>query len=241
MATVRDLDDHEVEIWLASVDQFSRANNSILQPEEIAKARRFAFERDRGRYLATRVFVRQILTRYAETAPAAWRFKLNDHDRPFIDAPAPSAPLFFNLSHAGDYLVCSVARTERVGVDIENHVPDEPLDIAERFFSAKERAWLATVGGKAELARRFLTLWTLKESYIKALSVGLSHPLNAFSLLPTVNNQAKLEIHVESDIAADPWTCRSLVAPADYAMAVSVAHPKEHLPTITQLKFEPDR
>jgi len=71
-------------------------------------------------------------------------------------------------------------------VDVEQLRPiDEALQIAEKFFSAPERAELAMVP-HAQMPKAFLNCWTRKEAYVKALGDGLSVPLDSFqvSLLP---------------------------------------------------------
>lgn len=51
--------------------------------------------------------------------------------------------------------------------------------IAARFFTDREYRVLLSKSGDA-LCRTFYTLWTLKESYIKAEGRGLSIPLDSF-------------------------------------------------------------
>ncbi|MCL6449206.1 MAG: 4'-phosphopantetheinyl transferase superfamily protein [Armatimonadetes bacterium] len=55
------------------------------------------------------------------------------------------------------------------------------LDIAGKFFSPSEAKDIITLPEKAR-QERFYDYWTLKESYLKARGMGLSIPLNQFSL-----------------------------------------------------------
>lgn len=97
---------------------------------------------------------------------------------------APAARLLFNCSHSGDWVVCALAAAgegiEAVGIDIEQ-IDAQPDYAVARFFHSGERAWLeaAAQAGRAEA---FYRLWTLKESYIKALGRGLSEPLDSFQV-----------------------------------------------------------
>jgi 4'-phosphopantetheinyl transferase len=60
------------------------------------------------------------------------------------------------------------------------------IELAERYFACDEVDELRALPVSSQ-NERFLELWTLKESYLKALGVGLSMPLDgiSFSLQPT--------------------------------------------------------
>jgi 4'-phosphopantetheinyl transferase len=86
----------------------------------------------------------------------------------------------FNISHSGNYVVCAVASTE-IGIDVER-VRKVNLRIAERFFSATEIQDLMKLGDD-ERMQYFITLWTIKESYLKAIGRGLTQHLNSFTII----------------------------------------------------------
>jgi len=82
---------------------------------------------------------------------------------------------------------------EPVGIDVESVRPlSKMMRIAARFFSEKERSYLETKPEHQRL-EAFFDLWTLKESYIKAVGTGLSRPLKSFSVVPTDDDSATLE------------------------------------------------
>lgn len=87
------------------------------------------------------------------------------HGKPYCDG------IFFNLSHSGDLALCAISDAP-VGCDIER-VKDAPFEIAPRVFCADERAYLHAAQDDREARRRFFTLWTLKESYLKMTGEGL--------------------------------------------------------------------
>lgn len=95
--------------------------------------------------------------------------------KPYIDGACE-----FNLSHAGDFVVLATAE-RAVGVDIERERPMAYRAVAERFFHPEEADFLRA--SQNPLAD-FFTLWTLKESYLKAEGSGLSRPLRSFKVLP---------------------------------------------------------
>ena len=73
-------------------------------------------------------------------------------------------PVEISLSHAGDWVVCSVGEVKS-GVDVETDSTDA-LEIAERFFLPNEFEKIISLP-KSLHGRQFLIYWTLKESYFK--------------------------------------------------------------------------
>jgi len=85
----------------------------------------------------------------------------------------------YNISHSGHYVVCAVAPNE-IGIDVER-VRKVSLRIAERFFSEPEINDLMTRNDEDRM-HYFITLWTIKESYLKAIGRGLTQHLNSFTI-----------------------------------------------------------
>ncbi len=109
----------------------------------------------------------------------------------------PSLPDFhFSLSHSGEMAMCAVS-SRPLGCDIEGPraVREE---LAERFFHPLERAALAALPAPAR-EEAFFRLWTRKESYMKAVGLGFSLPLDSFALTPD-GARALL-----ADRQAEPW------------------------------------
>jgi 4'-phosphopantetheinyl transferase len=90
--------------------------------------------------------------------------------------------LHFNISHSGHYVVCAVAPTE-IGIDVER-IRKVNLRVAERFFSEREINDLMACNNE-ERMHYFITLWTIKESYLKAIGRGLTQHLNSFTIIKT--------------------------------------------------------
>jgi 4'-phosphopantetheinyl transferase len=59
-------------------------------------------------------------------------------------------------------------------------MPDR-LNIARRYFAPPEARSLEVMS-PVDRERRFVELWTLKESYIKAIGSGLAAPLERFAV-----------------------------------------------------------
>ena len=77
----------EVHLWCAHPSELNRDDvydvaRHMITSEEAQRLERFCFARDRQTYLATRVLVRTVLSRYEPLAPAAWRFIVGQYGRP---------------------------------------------------------------------------------------------------------------------------------------------------------------
>lgn len=178
----------DVHLWYCFYDQVTdprllEAYAALMTPDESAQHRRFVFEKDRHEYLVTRALVRTVLSRYAGVEPAALRFVRNEFGRPFMSGP-PGVPWpSFNLSNTRGLIACAVGAPGQgeLGVDVEDvERRGETVSIAESVFSKAEVRALRSLPA-ARQRERFFAYWTLKESYIKARSMGLSIPLDQFS------------------------------------------------------------
>lgn len=101
----------------------------------------------------------------------------------------------YNISHSGNYVVCAVASSE-IGIDVER-IRKVNLRIAERFFSSSEIHDLMALG-EEERMHYFITLWTIKESYLKAIGRGLTQHLNSFTICKK-NNSYRLTGNAEAE------------------------------------------
>lgn len=98
----------------------------------------------------------------------------------------------FNLSHSGEYVLCSVAPAgEKVGCDIET-VKEFRESVAKRFFCPEEYEYMMMQEEDAR-CETFYRYWVLKESFMKATRLGLAMGLDTFSIdLDGEGEQAEL-------------------------------------------------
>lgn len=89
-----------------------------------------------------------------------------------------SGRIEFSLSHSGGWCAAAICDAP-IGVDIQSLVPFNTA-LAKRFFTADEQAYIAS---QSDRDMAFTRIWGMKESYIKALGLGLSMPLNSFSAM----------------------------------------------------------
>lgn len=135
----------------------------ILSASEQDRAARFRFERDRISFVARRVFLREILGKYAGADPRAIEFEHNEFGKPSVK----NGPLHFSASHSDGLAVIAISHRRPVGIDVERISPIDYRLLAEHFFSPAEASRIYDL-------ESFYGLWTRKEAVLKALGTGLS-------------------------------------------------------------------
>lgn len=180
-----DLPDSEIHLWRIFLDKpelDSGEYQVILAEDELARAARFHFNRDKRRFVIARATLRMILARYVGLAAEKIVFDYNKFGKPSLVDYDGEGSLEFNLSHSQELAVCAVVRNHHIGVDIEKlkELPDAD-QIARRFFSKGEYARFVDVSEDQKM-EAFFNCWTRKEAYIKAVSEGLSFPLDQFDV-----------------------------------------------------------
>lgn len=182
--------DEDVEVVSVRLDvtrDALRSAAALLSNDERQRASRFAFERDRNRFLAARGRLRELLAARLGVAPAAVQLVYGARGKPALSPHFADAELHFNVSHCGDVAAYAFARRREVGVDVE-HVrlmPDSD-EIAARFFSRRENEAYRALDPRDKLVG-FFNCWTRKEAFVKATGCGLGDPLDFFdvSLAPS--------------------------------------------------------
>lgn|GEM_PF-202345 len=146
----------------------------ICSLEKRMEANRFRCESDRKRAVYGEALARYMVAGKIGLSMNELIFDKNRYGKPYIRG---QQRIFFNLSHSGRYVICGLDQ-EEIGIDIEE-VKSMDFGIARKFFHANEYTYLLSREPEQRMDALF-ELWTLKESYIKFLGVGLQKPLDAF-------------------------------------------------------------
>jgi len=202
----------KIHLWVAYPDDLkdeatALACARLLNEDERVRLGRFKFDRHRREHLATRALERWALSAYAQIAPEAWQFEAGEHGKPaIVQGLGKQAPgLKFNLSNSLGLVVCAVTHGQEVGVDVEPCTCAGTIaEVAERFFSARELEQLEHLHGDARRDRG-LTLWNLKEAYMKARGLGMALPTKQFSFVFEGAGGIRLETDAELGDAPERW------------------------------------
>ena len=186
---------------------------NCVTPDKKGRLKRFYHMEDTLRGLFADLLIRDVIMQKTGLSNEDISFTANDYGKPFLKN---RDDVQFNLSHSGVWVV-GVIDHQVVGIDVER-VQEIDLDISKNYFSPDEHEDLMS---KADKFDYFFTLWALKESYIKILGKGLSHPLNAFSIKFT--SPREIIIKVEGKQIGDIFFRQYEIDKA-YKMAVCAAH-----------------
>ncbi len=212
-----------VDSWLARLDtplpdEFDAS--SELTDDELERAAKFRFDRDRQRYVVAHVALRRLLGRYLGVAPRSVPLVRQDGGKPAL---AGSETLAFNMSHASDLGLFGFRREGSLGVDVERIRPNiEISSIAERFFTPTESKQIDHAEGDTRF-RHFFTTWVRKEAVLKAVGQGLAMPLSSIDVSPD-----EPAAPLVTSLADDPqsvWQIVDLPAPTDYVAALATTEP----------------
>jgi 4'-phosphopantetheinyl transferase len=184
-----ELSANEIHLWLsverAADEPALERLRTVLDARELEQLEQRANPELRSRYLRTRALQRTVLAAYLPGVDAAaLRFVAGQEGKPALAPKFEGAGLHFNLTHTAGLVAIAVARVRDIGLDAENlNERTTALKLAHRYFTPDEARNLERLPPEQQ-PTRFYTLWTLKESWMKALGRGLSAGLDnaAFSL-----------------------------------------------------------
>ena len=182
---------------------------TLLADAERDRAHRFAFDRDRRRFIVARARLRQLLSTRLAVRPESVELIYGKHGKPALAPQFADSGPSFNVSHSEDIAVYAFSMGREIGIDIEavRTIPDADA-IAARFFSPRENeAYLAL--NLRDRARGFFNCWTRKEAFIKALGDGLAHPLDRFDVSLAPDEPAKILRVADAPGDACGWALHS--------------------------------
>jgi len=179
-------------IKILSEQEFLKVKNELLSllPGELRESMlRYRIVNVLQRSLLGELMTRRILADKLKNTIDSFNFLKSEKGKPYLE----ENPVYFNISHSGEWVVAAFCNSFEVGIDIEKIKPVN-FEIAERFFSESEKRELFSKSGDEKL-KYFFDLWTMKESYLKLLGKGLTKPLSTFTI-----SGSKGQFHLFSDV-----------------------------------------
>lgn len=207
---------------LANVDELAvEGYQPLLSEEELERAQRFRFQRDRVSFVVSHGLLRTALTwAVPDVRPEHWMFTKTPEGRPEISVPGMIPRPRFSISHARGLVACVITADSDCGVDVEFLMPLTDLQaLSDRVLSPQERFHVAGLPD-AERLSSFFRRWTLKEAYAKARGLGMSLP---FERLSFGWNEDEIRLHIEPHLDdGGPWYFEQWRTPEGYVIAVAL-------------------
>ena len=240
-----------VDLWHAAASSGApgpteRYCEQLLSPEDRRRADRFRRATTRNQHVIGRGMARRVVARggispnlltYDDHAEGKPRFRC-DHSATMLTN--------FNVSHTEGLVVCGRLRIDTptasparmaspmIGVDVEPTQRRVDLALADRYFATPEIDHVRAQPDAARGRAAFLKIWTLKESFIKAIGTGMRTPLDAFSFADIDSDSPSIRYlddslseRIDGDrrIAAGDWHFRSFVPRPGFVAAIGVHRP----------------
>jgi 4'-phosphopantetheinyl transferase len=217
-----------VHVWpllLEDTAELRERFGALLDADELARARRFHFERHQHAFVFGRGQLRWLLARYCGVEAASLRFLNSATGKPGLAPDQPvTARVSFNFTHSGGRALLAVADSGDLGVDLECHDrKTDVLSLASHYFTAAERD---VIFAAADPRRAFFEFWTSKEAVLKAHGMGLGIALDAFSVpAPVAGQVGQIDSLDPAQIDAG-WYVRPLSCEAGWSAAVASRSPR---------------
>src|SRR5256885_6988061 len=111
-----------VQVVVACTDVGSesvRASAAVLSDGERERARRFAFDRDRRRFIVARALLRRLLAARLDIPPGAGELAYGERGQPALARRVAAPDLRFNPSPRGDVAGYAFASGSQLGIGVE--------------------------------------------------------------------------------------------------------------------------
>ena len=216
-----------VHVWAIHLDDNAWEDlQSLLSADELSRAARFHFERDRRRFTVARAALSQILAAYTGVDATQLVFSYSPYGKPSLKhAPGD---VRFNVSHSDSLAAIAITSAREIGVDIEKVRDDIEIEqLANRFFSPAEVATFSVLRDQKSAA--FFRIWTCKEAFLKGQGMGLALPLDCFDVQADIAKPAALLATRPDPAEAAQWSLRLLPIARAFAAAVAVRGPVAEL------------
>lgn len=190
----------------------------VLSSYDQGRILKYIKKEDRDRALVGALLARKMAAIEQNVSIEHVEIGYADYGKPFFIVPSK---LCFNISHSGQWVVC-ILDDYPVGIDIERIQPIDFI-IAEHFFSFTEWKQLLLVESQYQLSR-FYDIWTLKESYVKAIGTGFNIPFNSFSIHIS---SAGITVHSNSNLSgiiSQDWHFTQYSLHEDYKLSVCASN-----------------
>ena len=181
------MDKVKTKVYIASTkeledEQVFQSLYQTVSKKRQDKIDRLKFPKDKRLSLAAEVLLKKAL---AQNGIHEYEIETAENGKPYLKG---EESVYFNLSHSEERVMCVISDRE-VGCDVEQ-VRETDYKVAKHFFTTKEYEQIERCGEgeengmsaatEAEKMDRFFRLWTLKESFMKAVGLGMKLSLKDF-------------------------------------------------------------
>lgn len=171
----------EVHVWIIRWQQLVTwllSKVQILHDEEISSVKKFRVYEDRMRSLTGKIVSKILLAHYTGIPQSQIKMSIGYFGKPYFSSANCSKHIDYNISHSKEFVLLAFTNYKSIGADVEAVKEiDNNSTIARHCFTHEENLNILHGNHKS-----FFRYWTAKESYVKALGVGLNKDMHSFSI-----------------------------------------------------------
>jgi 4'-phosphopantetheinyl transferase len=202
-------------VWRIRISQnlsLIDAAMGLLSTDEQERASRYYREKDKQRFIVSRIALRTLLARYLNLNHKEIYFEVGENKKPHVKG---NTRLHYNVSHSGDIVLIALSGSA-IGVDVEN-MPSEThyTEIMEISYSKDETDHVNTATNPLQT---FYTLWTRKEALLKATAKGIDDDMKFIPCIDGLHN-----VKAETIGSNDNWMVSSFKVDHDHLGCVATA------------------
>lgn len=236
--------------WLPCKQQIQTALSGISR-EEIDRIQRFRFKDDYKLSLIGRLMIRKCVQLCYGISWSSIELHRNQKGKPFCSnlRGQREPALSFNVSHQGDYTVLATSTTTSVGIDVMKFTYPNNTDVPSFFrimnrqFVESEWEYIKSFKDDWTQLQAFYRLWCLKESYVKAIGVGIGtesaetmhFKINTFKM-DLVKNCEDSVLFVNNKQA--PWSFNECLLDEEHVATVAYENTSEKQSMSSSLDFQ---
>ncbi|OYU54495.1 MAG: hypothetical protein CFE25_14395 [Chitinophagaceae bacterium BSSC1] len=145
----------------------------LLNDDEKKRANNYLHQKDSQRFIIARGMLKILASQYLGIPSVEVEITIGANKKPFIKSQS-SLKLDYNISHSGNWIVMAFG-IGSIGIDVEQIQKEFNFEsLLPVCFSSSEQSFIQNNSNSSEL---FYRLWTRKESFVKATSIGLVETL----------------------------------------------------------------
>ena len=154
-------------------------------PQRQENILRNKFTADRNRTIWAELLARSIIAKKISSPIEEIQIERENNGKPYV----VDSRLMISLAHSANWVACSIGEVPS-GVDVEEDFTDA-LSIAKNFFTTQEYNQIRNVDGLTR-AKKFLSFWTIKESFAKFTGRGIDEDFNNIDALKILSGRGEI-------------------------------------------------
>ncbi|QEL82403.1 hypothetical protein DN407_27980 (plasmid) [Bacillus sp. JAS24-2] len=146
---------------------------NVLDEEEQVEFYSYLVEHKKLEFLLGRLLVKSLFAQKLDLLVNDILLKKNSFGKPYVnwEFNKQQNPMYFNLSHTSQMIVCGIAKEKYIGIDVEK-TNRNYLDVMDIVFCEREIKLVLDQIKSTDKKEMFFRIWTRKEAVLKAKGTG---------------------------------------------------------------------